>query len=96
MGEFNISITAVGGHGCDRKAKEGERLSGCGRMSCPDCEAKRFFEEAIRRGFGSATMRITHWPGTTTEVVDEYSVAPDGLYVIGTRVKGQFSPPSTG
>ena len=40
MGAFNINITGVGGHGCERKAKAGEKLFGrCGKFSCPDCMA---------------------------------------------------------
>src|ERR1051326_825438 len=45
MGAFNINITGVGGHGCERKAKAGEKLYGrCGRFTCPDCIAYEFVQ----------------------------------------------------
>lgn len=51
MGAFNINITAVGGHGCERKAKPGEKLHGrCGRFNCPDCMAYEFVQQLRQRG----------------------------------------------
>lgn len=51
MGAFNISITGVGGHGCERKAKAGDKLYGrCGRFNCPDCLAFDFVQRLRQAG----------------------------------------------
>jgi hypothetical protein len=51
MGAFNINITGVGGHGCERKAKAGEKLHGrCGRFTCPDCMAYEFVQRMKQAG----------------------------------------------
>lgn len=51
MGAFKIEIVGVGGHGCDRKAKAGDKLYGrCGRFSCPDCEAFDFVQRLRQKG----------------------------------------------
>ena len=51
MGAFNINITGVGGHGCERKAKPGEKLYGrCGRFNCPDCLAYDFVQRLRQAG----------------------------------------------
>lgn len=51
MGAFNINITGVGGHGCERKAKPGEKLYGrCGRFNCPDCLAYEFVQRLKQAG----------------------------------------------
>lgn len=76
MGDFNINITATGGHGCERKAKPGEKLHGrCKRLDCPDCLAHEFVQQLKQRGmFGSsphAKAEFTHWPGQPVEVVDD-------------------------
>lgn len=51
MGHFNINITGVGGHGCERNAKPGEKLHGrCGRFNCPDCLAYEFTQRLRQAG----------------------------------------------
>ena len=51
MGAFKIEIVGVGGHGCERKAKPGEKLFGrCGRFNCPDCEAYDFVQRLRQKG----------------------------------------------
>lgn len=87
MGDFRIVIEAVGGHGCARDAKEGEVFYGCGRMGCPDCELRRFLSDPKFTGMVK-TASLTHWPGQTSEVVDEYK--PGQYGVVSTRVKGHF------
>lgn len=80
MGSFKLEFQAVGGHGCQREAKEGETFVGCGRMGCPDCECKRVVEE-LRAKFPSVEKAtLTHWPGQECAIVDDLS-AP------GPRVK---------
>lgn len=72
MGQFNLSITAVGGHGCERKAKPGDKLYGrCGRFGCPDCMAYDFVQQVRSKGMQVERATFTHWPGTSTEVVDD-------------------------
>ena len=75
MGTFNINITAVGGHGCERKAQEGEKLYGrCGRFNCPDCMAYEFVQQLKQRGmmgFPEAKAELTHWPGQPSAVTDD-------------------------
>ena len=75
MGDFNINIMATGGHGCERKAKAGEKLYGrCGRFNCPDCMAYEFVQQLKQRGmFGyrEDKAEFTHWPGGPTQVVDD-------------------------
>lgn len=72
MGSFKLEFQAVGGHGCDRTAKEGDLVVGCGRDGCPDCECKRV-AEALRAKFSYVERAtLTHWPGTPSAVVDEF------------------------
>lgn len=51
MGAFAIQIVGVGGHGCERKAKPGEKLHGrCGLFNCPDCLAYDFVQRLRQAG----------------------------------------------
>ncbi len=61
MGDFRIVVEAVGGHGCGREAKDGEKVTRCGRRGCPDCEAVRFVDE-LKRSNSVHSARIEHWP----------------------------------
>jgi len=90
MGDFRIEINMVGGHGCDRTAKEGGAISGCQRIGCPDCEAKRCVEFLMRHSNSLKSMTITHWPDTPSQVVDEYKPSQTYGYVEGTRKSGSF------
>jgi hypothetical protein len=75
MGVFNITITGVGGHGCDRASKPGEKLyRRCGRFGCPDCMAHDFVLQLKQRGMlqtPEAKAEFTHWPGQPSQVVDD-------------------------
>ena len=86
MGDFNINITATGGHGCERKAKAGDKLYGrCGRFNCPDCMAYEFVQQLKQKGmFGhtSAKAEFTHWPGQDGTVIDDM--------LTNERKSGQF------
>lgn len=71
MGQFRVELTAVGGHGCQREVKDGGVVSGCRRQGCPDCEFFSMVAEFARRtGSSIEDARLTHWPGTSGEVVD--------------------------
>lgn len=82
MGDYRIIIDAVGGHGADRTAKEGEGVNfyEWGNTS-PDAIAKQFVE--VLRTFSQVnSAKLVHWPDTETEVVDDL--------LNSKRVKGEF------
>jgi len=86
MGQFNITITAVGPHGCDRKAKAGDKLYGrCQKMNCPDCLAYDFVQMLRQKGMQIDKAEFRHWPGSSSEVVDDLLPAAGG-----GRLRGQF------
>lgn len=88
MGDYRIELNLVGAHGCTRGPKEGDTVTGCGRIGCPDCETKAFIERLCSTGSSFTGGTFTHWPGTPTEVVDE--ISGDGRYPRVKRVKGHF------
>lgn len=72
MGQFKLEIVGTGGHGCERKAQPGERLyARCGKFGCPDCMSYDFVQQLKQKGFGLTEGTFTHWPETTTQVVDD-------------------------
>lgn len=82
MGNYAIKIEGVGGHGCDRAAKEGEALAPrCELTSCPDCGARDLVER-LKQYDGVNVAEFTHWPGEPSEVVDDI--------LNNTRKKGNF------
>lgn len=81
MGAFNINITGVGGHGCERKAKPGEKLYGrCGRFPCPDCAAYDFVQRLrqagmVREGDQAYSVEVTDLDGSTVEADGSITLA---------------------
>ena len=75
MGTFNLRVTAVGNHGCQRELKDGATVEQCGDPRCPDCIARRFVEElkasGTSFGYGDSEAKLTHWPGQPSEVQDD-------------------------
>lgn len=71
MGNFNISIDAVGGHGCQRTIKDGGIVTGCSQTYCPDCTTREFVAFLKAKGVTVNAARFTHWPGEPSEVVDD-------------------------
>jgi hypothetical protein len=72
MGQFAVTIVANGGHGCDRRAKPGEKLyARCTRLDCPDCLSYDFVQMLRQKGNTPVTATFTHWPGTEHEIVDD-------------------------
>lgn len=69
MGNFKIEIEAVGGHGYDRNAKQGEMIAFDGHPDEPDIAAKRFVDEFSKRN-SVLTATLTHWPDSTPIVDD--------------------------
>lgn len=72
MGLYRIEIEAVGGHGCKREIKSGEKSFGCGSLHCPDCMA-RLFVRILSMLLGNTVQKakLTHWPGEQCEVQDD-------------------------
>lgn len=61
MGDFRITVEGVGGHGCGREAKAGEKVKRCGTPSCPDCVAIEMVEK-LKQGNNITSAVIAHWP----------------------------------
>lgn len=90
MGAFNINITGVGGHGCERKAKAVEKLHGrCGRFNCPDCMAYEFVQQLRQKGMlrdGDGAYSVEMKPGDPLpDGADKTFESQDG------KVYAQFS-----
>lgn len=62
MGDFRMTVEAAGGHGCDRKAQQGDEVQGCGQETCPDCIFARFVSELQRAGIRPYKATLQHWP----------------------------------
>jgi hypothetical protein len=61
MGQFNVTITAIGPDGCDRRSQPGDKLHGrCGKFGCPDCMSYDFVQQMRQKGFTIAEAQITH------------------------------------
>jgi hypothetical protein len=86
VGDFRITIEAVGGHGCGREAKDGERIARCRRDDCADCQAERFVAQLQARGASVASAKFEHWPvpGAAGTTRTENSGPTDDLKA-GTR-----------
>ena len=81
MGSFRIEIQGVGGHGCQREVKSGDKVAGCGSENCPDCLAREFVKQLASKGmlsnYGTSSepgnlvyAKLIHWPyghGTVTD-----------------------------
>lgn len=67
MGDFSVSMRMVGGHGCDRQAREGDPLGPtCDSQSCPDCFFRKMVGLLVSKGMiptgGKYHATMTHWP----------------------------------
>lgn len=62
MGDFRVTVEAVGGHGCQREKGDGETVLGCDRPGCPDCMAREFLRRLKRSGATVKLAEIRHWP----------------------------------
>jgi hypothetical protein len=84
MGNFKIEIEAVGNHGADRTAKEGEAFNpGVDTLQNPDALASSFVQQ-LKTPAGSSIVsaKLIHWPDTTPIV--------DNL-LTGVRESGDFA-----
>lgn len=71
MGTFNVDVTAVGNHYCQRELRDGATVDGCGDPNCPDCIARAFVAELQRTGANVGSAKLTHWPGASHQVQDD-------------------------
>lgn len=62
MGDYRITIEAVGGHGCGREANDGEVVRRCGLAQCPDCKANQLVADLKATGNSVAKAVVEHWP----------------------------------
>lgn len=101
MGAFNINITGVGGHGCERKARAGEKLYGrCGRFTCPDCMAYEFVQRMKQAGMlreGDGAYSVTLPSGQEAPEGAEVFSAGDGskFYMVPMSAKFTHWPGQT-
>jgi hypothetical protein len=85
MGAFNINITGVGGHGCERKAKAGDKLHGrCGRFTCPDCMAYDFVQRMKQAGMVRDGEQAYSVPLKDGEDLSPAQLAAGGHVVVHT------------
>jgi len=64
MGDFRVTVEALGGHGCERDKGDGEAVIGCERTGCPDCMAREFVRRLMRSGATVKLAQIEHWPAS--------------------------------
>ena len=87
MGNFKIEIEAVGNHGTDRTAKQGEDITfGEPGPSNPDAAAQAFVQ-MLKSGCSIVSATLTHWPDATPIIDDLKS---------GKRVARDFTQEWTG
>jgi hypothetical protein len=85
-GQFNITITGMGNHGCDRHSLEGEKLrTRCNRLTCVDCLTFDFVQSLRQKGFRLSDAEFTHHAGA----VDPAQIVVDDL-LLNQRKHGQF------
>ena len=83
MGNFKIEIEAVGNHGVDRTAKQGEAINfGSPGLTNPDEACRTFVADLQARGCNVLSAKLTHWPDTTPIIDDLKS---------GVREYGDFT-----
>lgn len=79
MGDFRVTVEAVGGHGCQRDVREGGVVVGCGGATCPDCITSKYVAQMIAAGVHVKGAKIQHWPDTTGEVIDSFDTSVHGV-----------------
>lgn len=80
MGDFRVTVDAVGGHGCQREIKDGGTVGGCGGSSCPDCITAEYIAKMARSGCNVKSATLVHWPGQPSEVVDVFDASYSALH----------------
>lgn len=91
MGDFRITVNAVGGHGCQREQKDGSVVYGCGSMRCPDCLTAKYIADLARSGASVKDATLQHWPGQPSAVTDTFEVGSLTHSVLAPRKRsGSF------
>lgn len=71
MGNYRVIINAVGGHGQDRSKGNGETVDfGADNENSPEAIIARAVEELQAHGNTVSEATVHHWPGQSSEVVD--------------------------
>lgn len=71
MGNYRVVINAVGGHGQDRDAGNGDIVDfQAGGDNSPEAIVLRCVEELKSKGNSVTEATVHHWPGTAAEVLD--------------------------
>lgn len=71
MGNYRITINAVGGHGADRSKRHGETVDfSTENDNSPEAIVKRAVGELQATGNSVTEATVHHWPGTDSQVVD--------------------------
>ncbi len=71
MGQFRVTVVAVGNHGCGRDGvRSGEGMMPCGQANCTDCITRRYVADLKASGAALSEATVHHWPGTKGEVID--------------------------
>ena len=73
MGQYRVTVVAVGNHGCQRdeqRANPAMPVAGCGKSTCPDCVTREYVAKLQAIGGNVTEATLHHWPGTVGEVID--------------------------
>lgn len=62
MGNFLVTVHAVGNHGCQREIPDGGFVVGCERPGCTDCITREFIRRLKRSGATIDVATVEHWP----------------------------------
>ena len=72
MGQFRVTVVAVGNHGCQREIGKqiGAIVEGCGNGNCTDCITRDYIKSLRASGASVSEASIHHWPSQQGEVLD--------------------------
>lgn len=73
MGQFRVTVIAVGNHGCQRDEQRKDPkmdVEGCGQPNCTDCITREYVAKLKASGGSVSEASVHHWPGTHGEVLD--------------------------
>jgi len=65
MGNFRVSVHAVGNHGCQREKRGTDVILGCGEPNCTDCITRDYITKLKAAGASVTEASIHHWPNST-------------------------------
>lgn len=90
MGDYVFRLHAVGGHGCQREKKTGQKLAfPCGERHCDNCPDNILHQAMLKlqaTGNDVKVATLTHWPAD----VPGYSV--DGQIVDDHKTLARSRP----